>query len=106
MDAGALALLVVAAVELVGLVVLATLLLGLRRRQRGTDVQRHDVEAREHRRRRAGRAAGRGVPSPRGARRGDGPHARPDWPRSRRRWWSPRRARGRAAAARRSTPPG
>ncbi|HET9945152.1 MAG TPA: ribonuclease Y [Actinomycetes bacterium] len=49
MDAGALALLVVAAVELVGLVVLATLLVGLRRRQRGTDVQRHDVEVREHR---------------------------------------------------------
>src|SRR5829696_1428590 len=49
MDAGALALLVVGAVELVGLVVLATLLLGLRRRRRGTDVQRHDVEVREHR---------------------------------------------------------
>jgi ribonuclease Y len=49
MDAGALALLVVAAVELVGLVVLTTLLVGLRRRQRGTDVQRHDVEVRERR---------------------------------------------------------
>ena len=49
MDAGAVALLVVAAVELVGLVVLATLLLGLRRRRRGTEVQRHDVEVREHR---------------------------------------------------------
>ena len=49
MDAGAVALLVVAVVELLGLVVLGALVLGLRRRGRGADVQRHDVEARERR---------------------------------------------------------
>ena len=87
MDAGALALLVVAAVELVGLVVLATLLLGLRRRQRGTDVQRHDVEVREHR---VDERAERLDEEFRHLEeRGEAVARRePGWPRSRRSWWS------------------